>query len=290
MCHTPLNILGAPKNNHYLTGGFIQGYWAPNINKLGLESATEAEVAAVFVNNELLHNAGPVAGPMAEVDHNSLKYLTEDDRLAIAVYLKTVVSKEWVGVEGAEATPNLSRGKQVYLSSCILCHQNGAMSAPLLGDGPNWYLRLKTSGVNNLYRHVINGFNSMPIKGACVSCSDNDIIASVDYILKQSLSRSQQLDLAADKVKNFPANGRDIYNENCSICHNDRKSGAPVIGDKKAWEPLIAKNIDVLVENTIKGQHHPKNGGCKNCSTGEILAAIKYIVNQSKTTGNYSLW
>ena len=45
LCHTPLNPLGSPKTQYYLTGGFIDGYWAPNITKHGLESATEAEVA-----------------------------------------------------------------------------------------------------------------------------------------------------------------------------------------------------------------------------------------------------
>lgn len=290
MCHTPLNPLGAPKSRFYLTGGFINGYWAPNITKKGLESASVAEVADVFVKNELLNNAGPISGPMAEVNHNSLRYLTDADRTAIAVYLKSVVSDEWVGIPGSDAPPSLSRGKQVYMSSCILCHQNGEMSAPLIGNGASWYLRLKSSGLTGLYRHAINGYNSMPIKGACVTCSDNDIIASVDYILDKSLSRSQRLDVSSDGAKKFPSNGRDIYNENCSVCHNDGQSGAPVTGDKKAWEPLIAKNIDVLIENTVKSKNHPANGGCKKCSTGEIIDAIKYIVSQSKTEGNYSLW
>lgn len=290
MCHTPLNPLGAPKSRFYLTGGFINGYWAPNITQKGLESATAADVADVFVKNELLNNAGPIAGPMAEVNHNSLSYLTEADRMAIAVYLKTVVSDEWVGLPGSDEAPTLSRGKQVYMSACVLCHQHGEMAAPRIGNGPSWYQRLKASGLTGLYRHAINGYNSMPIKGACVTCSDNDMVASVDYILDKSLTRSQRLDLAKAGEKKFPANGRDVYNENCSVCHNDGQSGAPVTGDKTAWEPLIAQNIDVLVEHTVKGKNHPVNGGCKHCSTGEIIDAIKYMVSQSKTEGNYSLW
>ncbi len=290
MCHTPLNPLGAPKGDHYLTGGFIDGYWAPNITQNGLSSATHADVANVFVNNELLNKAGPVAGPMAEVDHNSLSYLTEEDRMAIAVYLKTVVSQEYVGLPGSNKAPTLSRGKQVYNSSCTLCHQEGQMAAPLIGDGSNWYLRLKNSGLTGLYRHAINGYNSMPIKGACVTCSDNDILASVDYILDKSLSRSQRHDLASGGKGAFPSSGKDVFTEQCSACHTDGKSGAPVIGDKKAWTPLIAQNVDVLVEHTIKGKHHPVNGGCKQCSTREIISAIKYIISQSASEGNYSLW
>src|SRR4029079_4227691 len=62
MCHTPLNVFGAPKNRYYLTGGFIDGYWAPNITKAGLESASHEQVASVFSAGELINNAGPVAG------------------------------------------------------------------------------------------------------------------------------------------------------------------------------------------------------------------------------------
>ena len=290
MCHTPLNVFGAPKKRYYLTGSFIDGYWAPNITKYGLSSANRFEVASVFAQNQLINQAGPVAGPMAEVNHNSLSYLTPEDHLAIANYLKTVVSEEPLALSPSEQQPTIKRGKQVYVKACVMCHQNGQMSAPRIGNGPNWFRRLQASGLTGLYRHTINGYNSMPVKGACVTCSDNDIIAAVDYILNKSVSRSQWLDIETGGAEKFPASGKDIYNENCSVCHNMGKLGAPKIGDKEAWSPLIAQNIDVLVEHTIKGQDHPKNGGCEQCTTAEIIDAIKYIVSQSKTEGNFSLW
>lgn len=201
MCHTPLNPLGSPKNRYYLSGGFIDGYWAPNINKAGLEGISEEEIADVFVKNQLLNNAGPVAGPMAEVNHDSLRYLTRDDQLAIAHYLKTVVSEDEYALEPSEKPPNLRRGKQVYVRVCTICHQRGEMSAPVIGNASNWYQRYKLSGLDGLYQHAIKGYNSMPIKGACVTCSDNDIRAAVDYILDHSLTRSQRINLAADGDK-----------------------------------------------------------------------------------------
>ncbi len=290
MCHTPLNVFGAPRNKYYLTGTFIDGYWAPNITKYGLESATHAQVADVFKDNELINNAGPVAGPMAEVNHNSLSHLTEADRLAIAVYLKTVESEERYGVSPSDMPPTLARGRQVYLKACIICHQDNKMSAPVIGDSANWYMRLKDSGLTGLYRHVIHGFNSMPVKGACVTCSDNDIISSVDYILNESLTRAQWADLASGGAKKYPANGENVYNENCAVCHNEGKLGAPKIGDQQVWKPLIAQNMDVLIENTVNGKKHVKKGGCDQCTTDEVIEAIKYMVSQSKTEGNFSLW
>lgn len=290
MCHTPLNIFGAPKNRFYMTGTFIDGYWAPNITKYGLSSASHHEILDVFSKGELINKAGPVAGPMAEVVHNSLSHLTDEDNLAIATYLKTVVSEEPLGVPASKDQPTLKRGKQVYVNSCIICHQNGEMSAPVIGDSSNWYFRLQESGLTGLYRHAVDGFNSMPVKGACVTCSDNDVMSAVDYLLDSSLTRSQISDLKAGGSTKFPSNGQQIYNENCAVCHDNGVQGAPKLGDKVVWKPLIQQNMDVLIEHTMKGEDHPKNGGCKHCTTGEIIEAIKYIVSQSKTEGNYSLW
>lgn len=202
MCHTPLNPLGAPKQAHYLTGGFIDGYWAPNITRLGLESASVQEVIDVFAKDELINNAGPVEGPMAEVNHDSLKYLTPEDHKAIAVYLKTVESEEYLSVPPKEKGQSvLGRGKQVYRAVCSTCHQNGEVGAPIIGASHNWYLRIKERGLDKLYLHAIDGFNSMPPKGACVTCSDDDVKDAVDYLLHESLRRAQWHNLKNGKIE-----------------------------------------------------------------------------------------
>jgi len=290
MCHTPLNPLGAPKNKYYLTGTFIDGYWAPNITKYGLKSASLKEVADVFSENELINQAGTVQGPMAEVNHDSLQYLTASDRMAIAVYLKTVATPDPRGVSPIEYRDPEKWGKQVYVKACSTCHKQGEVGAPVIGDGHNWYLRLQEVGVHALYRHAINGYNSMPPKGACVTCSDDDVIAAVDYLLDASLSRAQWHDLKADTIKQAALDGKVIYQENCAVCHAEGKLGAPKTGDKKVWSAILQKDgLDRLMANTINGPHHPKNGGCKHCSTQEVIAALKYMVEQS-TEGDYSLW
>ncbi|NDH69478.1 MAG: hypothetical protein EBY22_16605, partial [Gammaproteobacteria bacterium] len=149
----------------------------------------------------------------------------------------------------------LSRGKQVYVSSCIICHQNGEMTAPIIGNGPNWSRRLKSSGLTGLYRHVIKGYNSMPIKGACVTCSDNDLVAAVDYVLNKSLSRSEWLDVSSGKSKKFPTSGKALYSEHCAACHNlDRKMTGPALRGvsgrhKKDWFYGWVKNSSALIKS-----------------------------------------
>ena len=135
------------------------------------------------------------------MNHNSLRYLNKDDLLAMATYLKTVESEEPFAIKPSDEKPSLARGKQIYVNTCQICHQDGAMSAPRIGNSSNFYLRVKASGLDGLYKHTINGFNSMPVKGACVTCSDNDIKAAVDYILHESLTRSQWIDIKAATKK-----------------------------------------------------------------------------------------
>ncbi len=290
MCHTPLNVLGAPKNRYFLTGGFVDGFWAPNITKFGLAEASHIDVANVFKKDLLVDGAGVVAGPMAEVNHDSLQYLTESDQRAISVYLKTVVSEEYLGVKPSKMKPSLRRGRQVYINACIICHQDGKMGAPVIGNSDGFYRRLKEQGLQALYRHTIKGFNSMPPKGACVTCSDNDVKSAVDYLLSESLSRSQWADIKAGKGPKFKPNGAQIYNENCALCHDSGKQGAPKLGDTQVWKHLLKQNVDVLMENTIRSAKHPKNGGCRHCQETEVIAAIKYMLDKSGTGGNYLLW
>ena len=214
MCHTPLNLAGSPKGDYYLTGGFIDGFWAPNITKWGLESASHEEVADVFKKDKLINNAGPVAGPMAEVNHDSLKYLTDADMLAISTYIKTVESTEPLGLAPSNKKPSLARGRLVYTTACVICHQNGEMSAPLIGDSANWYMRLNDNGLDNFYRHAIDGYNSMPPKGACVTCSENDIISAVDYLLDESLTRAQAQNVHTKSSEKAPPHNETGTNSN----------------------------------------------------------------------------
>lgn len=293
MCHTPLNTLGAPKWQYYLTGAFVNGYWCPNITGEGLKDSSHESIANVFKSDELLNDAGIVAGGMAEVNHNSLQHLTDADLLAIATYLKSVKSEQPLGVKASYKKPTLVRGREVYYKACYTCHQEGLAGAPVLGDGANFVERLRARHLNGLYRHAINGYNSMPIKGGCVTCSENDIEAAVDFILDESLSRAQKQELANPQPRPKPtiAEGKQIYQSHCAVCHDKGALGAPVLGDKQVWEPLIAKNMDTLIHNTLVGSHKmPRKGGCKYCSTSEVIAAVKYMVQESKVDGDYSLW
>jgi cytochrome c5 len=119
----------------------------------------------------------------------------------------------------------------------------------------------------------------------------NDI---VDYILKESKpekSEKERILRAQRPPEPTLADGRRIYYEVCSVCHAAGKLGAPITGDKAVWAPLIRKNVDVLYNNTIKGMGNmPAKGACTTCTNAEVMAAVKYMLQESKTSGDYSLW
>ncbi|WP_428356720.1 c-type cytochrome [Methyloprofundus sp.] len=299
MCHTPMNVIGAEQKKHFLTGSMIEGYWAPDITGLGLRTASKYQVAKVFRKSQLINEAGPVRGPMADANHNSLQYLTDADSLAIAEYLKSVVSKQPRNLPQRLADqPRLKRGEQVYANVCVICHLNGEAGAPRIGDQANWEQRLASSdrGLSSFYSHAINGFNKMPVKGACVTCNDADVTAAVDYLLYQSLLHSQWIELqkpqplAKVTTASF-ALGEQVYRNNCSVCHDEGKLGAPKIGAVQQWQARIKKNMDVLILSTLHGKGNmPVKGGCSHCTGTEIIAAVKYLVQHSQKQNNYTLW
>ncbi|MCK7552860.1 MAG: c-type cytochrome [Marinobacter sp.] len=84
----------------------------------------------------------------------------------------------------ASASAGPRSGNEVYDAACMACHNTGAAGAPKLGDAGAWSGRVE-KGLDTLVSHAINGFNAMPAKGGCGSCSDADIEAAVEYMVSE---------------------------------------------------------------------------------------------------------
>ena len=76
-------------------------------------------------------------------------------------------------------------GEAVYQAACLGCHATGALNAPKLGDAQAWAARLD-QGLEQLTEHAINGFQAMPAKGGCATCSDEEIASAVAYMVDNS--------------------------------------------------------------------------------------------------------
>ena len=76
-------------------------------------------------------------------------------------------------------------GESIYTEKCSVCHAMGVAGAPKFGDKGAWAPR-KAKGEAILVKHAISGINAMPPRGTCMDCSDDEIKATVKYMLSKS--------------------------------------------------------------------------------------------------------
>jgi cytochrome c5 len=85
------------------------------------------------------------------------------------------------GAEPVVAKPTGPRtGEQVYQAACFACHGTGALDAPKKGDAA-WKPRL-AQGFDVLKKHAIEGIRSMPPRGTCADCSDDEIADAIHFM------------------------------------------------------------------------------------------------------------
>lgn len=77
-------------------------------------------------------------------------------------------------------------GKNIYNTTCVVCHGAGIAGAPKFGDKSAWAPRV-SEGNDTLYAHAIQGFQGksgvMPPKGGNTTLADADVKAAVDYMV-----------------------------------------------------------------------------------------------------------
>ena len=110
----------------------------------------------------------------------------QDDmsREAIAERIKPI-GKHYVAGESsaAEQSSGPRSGQQVYDKFCTACHTSGVMGAPKINNAADWEERL-AQGMDTVLKHAVEGFNAMPPKGTCSDCSEEEIQAAIDYMIK----------------------------------------------------------------------------------------------------------
>jgi len=88
--------------------------------------------------------------------------------------------------KGAVAFEGTLDGSVIFNGVCTGCHGTGALGAPTL-DRAHWDARI-AQGVDTLHKHAIEGFKGsagvMPAKGGMAALSDEQVKATVDWMLK----------------------------------------------------------------------------------------------------------
>ncbi|MCH2336701.1 MAG: c-type cytochrome [Pseudomonadales bacterium] len=127
---------------------------------------------------------------MSRVFHRAGYGLTQGEFVRLA-YLLLPFLLVGCGVSTEQAETDM--GKETYLRYCFSCHQGGVAGAPSLGDVEAWAPRLD-KGRDVLLQSVIDGIPpAMPIRGLCNSCSDEELAASVDYMLNAVRDKAREV-------------------------------------------------------------------------------------------------
>jgi cytochrome c5 len=76
--------------------------------------------------------------------------------------------------------------------------------------------------------------------------------------------------------------GSRVFESICQVCHMAGVAGAPIAGNRAAWEPRIAKGIEALYASALKGKGAmPPKGGNPALSDAEVKAAVDYMLKLS---------
>jgi len=162
-CHGGRNLLGATSEKLEMSGGLIpmQKWYAP-----ALTSSREAGVADWDTNHvvELLKNGvsprGSVMGPMAEVVYRSTQYVSTDDLLAMAVFLKQLPQAEEPHPPDKPLPRDpavMDKGGKVYEKNCAQCHGDKGEGAPGAYPALAGNRAVTMPSTANLVRVVVSG-------------------------------------------------------------------------------------------------------------------------------------
>jgi mono/diheme cytochrome c family protein len=199
MCHSPINALGGTSQSDAFKGGLIpmQNWYAPSLTsnrEAGLGDWSIKDITDLLQTG--VSTRGVVYGPMAEVVHNSLQYLNDEDTKAMAVYLKGIAEASAPpapssALSTTESSLLISLGKTVYDKNCASCHGTQGEGKP-----PHWPPLANNQSIEmqsavNPIRMVLNGGYPPGTKGNPMPygmppfaglLSDNEVAAVVSYI------------------------------------------------------------------------------------------------------------
>jgi mono/diheme cytochrome c family protein len=151
-CHTPRGLAGQMKagseqdGRHYLAGATLDNWYASPLTgdlETGLHAWSEDEIVEFLRTGRTARIAA--FGVMAEVVEKSSQYLTDQDLMAIAEYLKSLPPSNYEGQNHADSAMQASaasaatlalragdtgmRGSRVYLDNCNACHRSDGSGA-----------------------------------------------------------------------------------------------------------------------------------------------------------------
>lgn len=166
-CHTPKSMLGGNAGVP-LSGGSLQGWFAPDITKDAQRGVGKWSVSDVVAYLKTGHNNYSMAtGPMSEVIENSTALMNGADLHAMAVYLKDMGTSGGAAVARADMNDaRMKAGLSLYRDNCAACHNDDGKGQsvifPPLAGNPI----ISQTSVDTITRVVLAGTQSANTTGA----------------------------------------------------------------------------------------------------------------------------
>jgi mono/diheme cytochrome c family protein len=131
-CHTPKNVMGAEKSDRHFHGARLDNWVASDLtgnDRTGLGGWSVDDVAEYLRNGRNARaNAG---GAMADVITYSTSLLSDEDRHAMAVYLKSQPATSSISAAKGDVGA-MRRGAAIYSDACASCHLEDGVGQPRL--------------------------------------------------------------------------------------------------------------------------------------------------------------
>lgn len=106
--------------------------------------------------------------------------------------------------------------------------------------------------------------------------------------IEKRLKPMAQVNVIGAQAAAAPAAGgamspKDIYENNCKMCHQTGVAGAPKFGNKGDWAPRISQGLDTLVKAAITGiRAMPPKGNCLKCTPEDIKATVEFMIHAAE--------
>jgi mono/diheme cytochrome c family protein len=193
-CHTPKNFLFGDETDKALTGAVEEDWFSANLtgnNHDGLGKWSRADIVRYLATGR--NQYATAAGTMQEKVSSSTSHMTDGDRAAIAVYLKSLPGKPLASPRKPDPAM-MRQGEAVFVASCKQCHQPPGVPDPpgtlpdypklagdtlVMGRDPTTVIRIILEGAAS--PTTPNAPNTFAMPGFA-ALSDPEVAAVASYI------------------------------------------------------------------------------------------------------------
>jgi mono/diheme cytochrome c family protein len=195
-CHTPKNIMFGDEKSEALTGAVLDNWFSADLTGSkfgGLGKWSVVDLAHYFATGR--NQYATAAGSMQEKVTTSTSHMTDDDGMAISIYLKSLPARPRVLPTAPDAT-QMALGEAIFVARCSACHLppgipdqpgGGALSdypklagdTLVLGRDATTVARIILEGAESPVTTHENTTYSMP---SFVALTDNEVADVATYI------------------------------------------------------------------------------------------------------------